>query len=86
MSAKQLYRVDVSFEMYVMAKSEDEARDIAIDGVYDSQRVGIFDAYVCRPTGKLNSSEGKRRPLGADAGDKRTLAQILNDEAKASAA
>lgn len=86
MSAKQLYRVDVSFEIYVMATTEDEARDVAIDNAHDSMWTAGTDFDVCRPATRIDRATGKRRPLGADASDKRTVGEILTDQAKASAA
>lgn len=86
MSAKQLYRVDVSFEMFVMAKSEDDALDVAIDYAEDELRNGQAEIDISKPSGRLPQTYLESCPYGADAGDDRAVREILADEAKASAA
>lgn len=88
MSAKQLYRVNVSFDMYVLADNKDNAEDVANDhACADIARRGV-DLWA-EPLNRKPRFADKRadaQPWGADEGDDRTVAQILAEQAKASAA
>lgn len=83
MSAKQLYRVSVSFDTYVMAHSKDEAEDLANDVASADVEMRGVDCWA-EPVNRKPRFADKRtnaRPWGADAGDYRTVAQILDAKA-----
>lgn len=74
---KKLYEVEVEHTVYVMAESESEAEDVALQGIADvDDTPRVYTNEVIESTPVSRDWRGSV-PFGSD--DRRTVGQILED-------
>lgn len=75
--AKQLYRVEVSFVMFVLAEDNYSARDLARQYAHDESPDEAFASLVTKPT-EIDPEWRNALPYGGT--DDKTCTQILTPE------
>ena len=78
MPDKKLYEIDVELHMYVMAETEDDARDVAlVNLVNEVDEIGGCDLEVMEPAGCIWADMEDSIPYGAD--DDRRVGDIFEE-------